>query len=191
MDSATGQPVGQDTTEGVPVVARITPQGGCSLRSRSRGSTRWHAPFGAHATQAAAPVLEPARRCSRGRRRTPEIGTYTVKAPPADEAQGVRHARRREALPSNRYEEGSRSMRKHRRVRVSRARVGRSWPVRTARPSCPSPSRANGRGRNGTLTPSRTISGDAMCTQDDAPGRFASSILNHRRRATTRPTQTS
>jgi len=43
-------------------------------------------------------VLEPAKRCPRWRRRASEIGTYTVKAAPADEARAVRHTRRREAL---------------------------------------------------------------------------------------------
>jgi len=91
-----GNPVDRDTTEGVPIVARVVPQGAARWRSRLRGST-----WSAHREVRVEPAsdrswnrLGGARDGDEGRQR---LTTCKVKAAPADEARVVRHARRREA----------------------------------------------------------------------------------------------
>jgi len=113
------------------------PQGATGRQSRSRGSNTGCASQGARFVSFRS-VLEPARRCPWRRRGMSEIGTCEVKAAPADEARAVRHSRHREVSPSKCSVEGSWSSRKRWGCeRVGLERIDRSWPVRIARPSCP------------------------------------------------------
>ena len=131
-----GNPTSRDTTEGVPIVARVVRKarhggglGRAGQRTRHREVSVEPASRRSFGTGEAG-----ARDGDEGRQR---LATCTVKAAPADEARAVRHARRREAPAPEVLNGVTRSMRKRHRDRVSHGRVDRSWPVRTARPSCP------------------------------------------------------
>jgi len=113
------------------------------------------------------------RGCPRRRRGASEIDDVQGEGCSSRRGEGgPSHEAPRGAGPRTATTRASRSMRKRRRDRVSLERVDRSWPVRIARPSCPTARTARtDTGRNKTLTPSRRCSERVMCTHDDAPPR--------------------
>jgi hypothetical protein len=145
------------------------PQGTTGRQSWSRGSNTGCASQGVRFVSFRS-VLEPARRCPRRRPGMSEIGTCEVKAAPADEARAVRHSRHREVSLSKCSVEGSWSSRKRWGCeRVNLGRIDRSWPVRIARPSCPTARTARTtRAGKGLSLRTRRCAARIQCAHHDA-----------------------
>ncbi len=125
-------------------------------------ASRWRVartPPGARDALSCSPVLEAGGWCLRRRRGASETGTLKAKAAPAHPARAVHRARRRKA-PASREPRGSATPWKRPRSRAGLERIGRSWPRRRARPSCPSVRAARTvPDRAGTLTTYGTMRG--------------------------------
>lgn len=164
-----GNPVDRDTTEGVPIVARVVPQGAARWRSRPRGSTR-----GAHRKVS----VEQASRRDWNRQAVPATATRGVR--------DWRRARQRLLQPTRRGRSVTRGAARCRPLKrctwgyavdaKATPRSSEPWTGRS-KLACAnssailpdSPNRANGRGPGrGRSRRTERCSDRVMCTHDDA-----------------------